>query len=102
MITIDINGESRRLETGNPEPWLEQKIDARMREGSSVCVKVDIERPGVRVLLSTCDCAPSGGGWRNPNPDEAEILSQWKKHGLTCNRFLAKDLLSFLRSLRSS
>lgn len=100
MITIDINGESRRLETGNHEPWLLQKIDGRLREGIAVCVVVEIERPGVHMRLATCDCR-NGGGWRPPNKLEAEILALWERYELSCRGFSAKHLIAFLRALAS-
>src|SRR5688572_19482997 len=77
-IAVRINGS----EYGVSEievSWLHQQIDARRRAGETVCIVVTAHSDGANITLATPGCASGGGGTREPNRLESEILQRWRE-----------------------
>jgi hypothetical protein len=49
--------------------------------------------------LATPACGTGGGG-RQPRPDEAEIINLWAKRGLGSEDFSAGNPVAFIKQLR--
>ena len=98
MIKIKIGTIERTLESID-DCWIRQQIDQRRLDDGSVCVRVDIEKPGLSLLLSSVGCSSAGGGGRSPNPNEKEVLSIWERCGMHNDHFSSENLISFLKTI---
>jgi hypothetical protein len=45
-VTVQIGNETRDLDDAT-ESWINEQIDRRRRDGSSICITVRIQLPGV-------------------------------------------------------
>lgn len=99
MIRITIGDSERLLEQVAPS-WLHQQIDGRREVGEKVCVRVSIKTGNLDMLLSTPECASSGGGGRRPNRDEQKLFDLWEKRGLNSNNFIVGQLNAFLNEIK--
>jgi hypothetical protein len=52
------------------------------------------------MILTTPNCASSGGGGRTPNAQEKRIFDLWDKRSLNKPDFTGGNLIAFLKQLR--
>lgn len=96
-IKIKIGSEQRTLAEANPD-CINQQINRRRNDSEAVCVRISVECPGIRLVLSTPDC-PTGGGTRRPNREEERILLLWEERGLSRRDFTGGNVVAFLKQL---
>lgn len=101
MIKIKIATEERPLDSVD-EQWINLQINRRRAEGQSVCVMVTIQEGDLDLILSTPNCARSGGGTRPARPKEREVLDLWNQRGLNNADFTSGNLVAFLKQLKRS
>ena len=101
MITVQVNGDTRRSSSPGFAEWLAREVDGRRAENVPTCVRLDIQLDMVNVALATCECAAGGGGGRPPNSKERDIMDLWERCGLRRAHFAAANLLEFLKHLGS-
>jgi hypothetical protein len=82
------------------ESWINQQIGRLRREHQPVCVRVTVNEGPVNFTLATAECAPSGGGGRLPNAQEAQAFELWDKLGLSKPGFSGGNLVAFFKQLR--
>lgn len=97
MIYVTIAGDTRRLSDVNMN-WIHEQIDGRRNDRQTVCVRVEIDEPPIKMGLSTPGCPPSSGG-RPFRPEESSIHEVWDQLRLNDERFTAGNLNAFLRRL---
>ena len=98
MITVTIAGmavDARKASEG----WVNQMVAEARRQGTQVCVRVEIQQPPVHVLLATPGCSAGGGGGRAPNEAERRIIEAWNKRGLGSGEFSPGQLRAFLNDV---
>ncbi|MFN2397824.1 MAG: hypothetical protein ABR543_04160 [Gemmatimonadaceae bacterium] len=98
MITVSIAGMSVPFEKAS-EGWINQMIADARKRGVSLCIRVSINVPAARILLSTPGCGGGGGGSRPPNETEHRIFEAWNRRGLGQGTFTPGDLRAFLQDL---
>jgi hypothetical protein len=81
------------------EGWLNQMIAEARRQGTSLCVRVEIQQPPVHIVLATAGCGGSGGGGRPPNDAERRLFEAWRKRGLSTGEFSPGQLRAFLNDI---
>ena len=96
MITVTIAGmpvDGRQASEG----WVNQMIAESRRQGTPLCVRVEIQAPPVaQIVLSTPGCVGGGGGNRPPNEVERRLFDAWSKRGLNSGEFSPGELRAFL------
>lgn len=97
-IRIVIGTSERDLNDAS-ESWINEQINRRKADGLPVCVKVLIDKPGIKMSLSTPTCQQSGGGGRPPNADEHKIFQLWERLHLGTDKFTGGNLIAFLKQL---
>lgn len=97
MIKVSIRDFEKELSNVR-EAWINEQLSRRRREEESVCVQVTIDKPPLRMGLSTPDCT-SGGGERPPNAQERRIFELWEKHRLNTTGYTGGNLIAFLRQI---
>lgn len=99
MIRVYIDGTDRAIDQVTPS-WLREEIESRREAGQTVCVRVTIKCGSLNIALATPGCATGGGGGRDPNAQEKEILELWAKRGMDRNDFNVGQLTAFLSQIK--
>lgn len=99
MVTLSIGSVDVPLEQVS-EGWINQQLGRRRADGSSVCVRVNVQTDDARLILTTPDCSSSIGGARRPNRLEERIFQLWKERGLNRSDFEGGQVVAFLHQLR--
>ena len=97
MVTINIGSASAELGSLN-ESWVNEQVDRRRADGTSVCVQVRIKEQDIDMVLTTPQCG-SGGGGRQPTPREQRIFELWEKLGLRRAEFAGGQVVAFLKQV---
>ena len=96
MIMVRIAGmavDGRQASEG----WINQMIVESRRQGSALCVQVEIQQPPVvQMVLTTPGYGGGGGGGRLPNELERKLFDAWNRRGLGTGEFSAGQLRAFL------
>lgn len=98
-VSITINGEQRDLQDADAH-WINSQIDRRRAAGETVCVRIMIDANGVNLGLATPTCGPSGGGGRQANSREEQILGLWGKLHLNSATFTGGEVVAFSEQLK--
>ena len=101
MSTVQIGSETQDLSNFD-ENWVNQQINRRRQDGQNVCVRVSIATSGVNLSLTTPGCGGAGGGGREPNRSEREIVELWNSKKLNSTDFAGGNLIAFLKQIRRS
>jgi hypothetical protein len=100
MSSIRIGADERRLAEADAH-WITQEINARRRDGNSVCVVVTISTDELNLHLATPSCSGGGGGGgRPPTAREKAILDLWSQRGLSESMFQAGDVIAFVQQVQ--
>ena len=97
MIEVQIGAIKKKLEDASSR-WINEQISGRRRDGGPVCVQVFIDKPQVRMRLTTPDC-PSTVGTRKASTREQEIFELWDKHRMNEPDFNGGNLVAFLKQV---
>lgn len=80
--------------------WLAEQLSERGAQKESVCVRVRIDEPGVKMNLTSGGCAGSSVGGRPPNDKERAIIELWNDRRLDEEMIHPGWLWTFLKRLR--
>jgi hypothetical protein len=98
MADISVSfGNVQRSNDDITAGWIAEQQHSRERAGVPVCAIVRVQGPDVNVSLSAGDCGPAGGGGRQPNPRELEILELWRRLHLGGTDFSPGNLQAFVK-----
>lgn len=98
MSYIRIGNEQRSLGDAD-EQWISEQLRRRRADGASTCVQVSLKTSYIDILLSTPQCARTGGG-RQATAQEMELFELWAKRGLNDHNFNAGNVMAFLNQVR--
>ena len=98
MIEVTIAGTTVSVDRAS-EGWISRMIADARRSGTEPCVLVSVRATGVELGLSTPACGGGGGG-RQANAKETEIIEAWRSRGLATGQLSPGELTSFLSQLR--
>lgn len=100
MISVTIGGERRLFNDVDPQ-WVTRLIDGCSRNGLAVCVMVEIDVPGAKLVLATSSCGSGGGGGRRAlTTTESQVIAAWRMLNLGEASFTAGNVVAFLQRLR--
>lgn len=99
MIKIQIANVVKEID-GVDEQWINQQINLRRKDGLSVCVRITIQEGDLDMVLSTPTCGSSGGGGRQPRPQEKRVFDLWAHRGLDDEKFSGGNVVAFLKQLK--
>jgi hypothetical protein len=99
MITVQIGTESRSLSDASSQ-WINDQLNRRRRDNTSVCLKVAIHTDRLNIALQTPGCANTSSGNRQPNDQERDLLDLWSKRKLNTSDFQGGDVVAFLHQLQ--
>jgi hypothetical protein len=98
--TVTIGGTTKDLKDADAA-WIASQLNGRKHAGS-VCVRVRIKTADVDICLASgaCPSAGGGGGYRQPNGKEQQILDLWSQKRLNQTEFSTGELVSFVNAVR--
>lgn len=99
MISVTIGGECRAFNDVDPQ-WVTRLVDGCSRNGLAVCVMVEIDVPGAKLVLATSSCGSGGGGRRALTATESQVIAAWRMLNLGEANFSAGNVVAFLQRLR--
>jgi hypothetical protein len=103
MVIVKIGASARDFTSVNDieESWINRQISGLRGDHHPVCVRVTVNEGPLNLMLTTPDCAGSGGGGgRPPNAKEAETFALWERVGLNKSEFSGGNLVAFFKQLR--
>src|ERR1700722_4417719 len=97
MYTVKIGSNEKPLNEVT-ESWVVHQVHERRENNQSVCAQVILKDSSVDMILSTPACGGGGGG-REPNHKEHEILRLWNVRHLNVQDWAVGELIAFLKQL---
>lgn len=99
-MTIRVKIGDVEMDIAQADPnWINEQINRRRADGSTVCVQVTIVRDAVNLRLATVDCPQLMGGIATFSTEEKEIISLWEKLHLREKDFTGGNLVAFLKQI---
>ena len=80
--------------------WIISQIKGQQNDNCTVCVQVIIEEGDVNLILRSSGCPDFGGGSRQANSHELQILDLWQRHGGKEGRLDGGEVIAFLSQLK--